>query len=165
MPVTAVRVHRSSALRVCALVATLAGAAAPLSASDTVRLLSIHASIAPATSLQVSSHVLVFDVTDEGGTAVSTVSYVASARTARDSEVFLSIEATRPAAIFSGAAAAGATLTVTDNGGPVSQVLANQAIATQWVGGGTRAGQLVFTLRSAPVGRYLIPVRFLLLAP
>ena len=133
-------------------------------ATDTVKHLTIRADLRSATALRVSSQVLVFDVTEEGESAVATVDYVASARAPQDAEVILNVEVLKvggPA----GAADEGETLTVAEPGGRTSLLLRGEAIAAHWVGGGTRAGHLVFTLRSAPAGRYVLPVRFLLLAP
>jgi outer membrane receptor for ferrienterochelin and colicin len=116
-------------------------------ATDTVKHLTIRADLRSATALRVSSQVLVFDVTEEGESAVATVEYVASARTAPDAEVILNVEVLKvggPA----GAADEGETLTVAEPGGRTLLLQRGEAIAAHWVGGGTRAGQLLFTLRA-----------------
>lgn len=140
------------------MLVAIAAATAHVSASDAVRQLSIRTSLAAATSLQVSSHVLVFDVPGGGTGAVTSLDYVASARTQHGGEVILCVE--RPGG--DGALDPPAALTLEDTDAPVSDA---PVVAQRWVGSGTRSGRLTFRLRTATSGRYVVPVRVLLSAP
>jgi hypothetical protein len=132
-------------------------------ASDATQQLTIRTTVAPVTALHVSSQVLVFDVPADHATAATAVEYVASARTDRAGEVILSVETARAIDGPGGAADAETLLTV----GAESAPLAGErlVVAERWMGSGTRAGRVVFTLRAAAAGRYVVPVRLVLSAP
>jgi hypothetical protein len=112
------------------------------------------ATFAPRTSLQVSSQVLRFEVTDASIPAEATVEYAAGARTRNDGEVMLVV---RIPLEMSG-------MTLTVSGGTtaaVSRVVTRgeSTVVARWVGGGRKTGHLQFQLRAAP-GVYAIPVSF-----
>jgi hypothetical protein len=111
----------------------------------------------------VSSHVLVFEVGADNGSAVASIDYVASARTARTGEVILSVEVTRSAEGPGGAADADSMLTLGEHPTPIAGDA--PVVAERWIGGGSRSGRLVFTFRAAAAGRYLVPMRVSLATP
>lgn len=131
--------------------------------SEAVQHLTIRASVAPATTLRVSSQVLVFDVDSDEASAVARLDYTASARTQRDGEVILLVETTRSVEGPGGAADLDASLTMGGEGIPVPSD--EHVVAERWIGGGTRSGRIVFTLRGAAAGRYVLPVRVSLSIP
>jgi hypothetical protein len=147
---------KSRAPTALAIILTLAPRAAD--GSEAIQHLTIHASLQTATALQVSAHTLVFEVDSDGGTAVSSVDFVASARTTRSGEVILSVDAARNLEGLDSW-----TLTLGEAGTPLP---ANGPIAAErWIGGGTRSGRVMFTLRAAAAGRYVVPVRLSLATP
>lgn len=135
----------------------------PLDGSTAVQQLTIRVHLEAATALRVSSPVLVFDVASDGGTAVASIEYTASARAPRDGEVVLSVDAMRSVEGPGGAADADSTLTVGEQDAAVP--VSRPVVAQRWIGGGTRSGRLVFTLRAAAAGRYVVPVTLLLTTP
>jgi hypothetical protein len=147
---------------VTSAVALVVCSAPRVEAADAVQHLIIRAELQPATALRVSSHVLVFDVAAEDGTAVAMLDYVASARVSRDGEVILSVQTTRGEDEPGGSARSQRTLTI-GNGAALPPD--TPVIAQRWMGGGTRSGTLVFTLQAATAGRYVVPVRVALLSP
>lgn len=135
---------------------------APLVAADAVQHLTIRANLGTFTALKVSSHVLVFDVGTEEGTVACAIDYVASARTQRAGEVILSVETSTSVEEPRGSTDVRSVLTLGEHGTPLADA---PVVARRWTGGGTRAGRLVFTLRAAAAGHYVIPIHISLSTP
>ena len=131
------------------------------SAQQVTRGVTASATFAPRTSLQVSSNVLRFHVTDASIPAVATVDFMAGARTRHGGEVLLTVQLTDSGQLPT---AGDQTLTIAAGtegtiAGPVAPDAA--AIVARWISGGMRNGRVTFRLQAAP-GNYDIPVRFLL---
>ena len=123
-------------------------------AQQVTRSVSATVTFAPRTSLQVSSQVLRFDVTDTSIPAEATVEFSAGARTRTGGHVMLvaRVETAHP------------TLTiVAGTEGTIAGAVApgTTTVAARWAGGGLRTGRVTFRLQAAP-GHYDIPVSFLL---
>ena len=111
----------------------------------------------PRITLQVSSQVLHFDVTDPSASATASVDFAVAGRTGKDGEVALAVEIVdSPGPTPYALSIAGGFDGVTT--GP----LAHDApkVIARWGGGGFRSGRVTFRLDAAP-GRYEIPIRFL----
>jgi len=138
--------------------------AMPAAASDAVQQMVITAHLESATSVRVSSHTLVFDVSGDGQAATASIDYRASARTGSGAEVVFSIEPLRAVEGPGGSADADCLLTL--GGGDGAPLSAHEpTMLARWTGSGTRAGRVTFTLRAAAAGTYVVPVRLLLTAP
>ena len=119
------------------------------------------------TSFKVSSDLLRFHLTESDGRATTAVDFRAAARTASSAEVTLSVEPLPPVEMPAKAVidpvisvtglAPGGEGTVVAHGSP--------GLASRWFGSGVRTGRLIFTLQAGAVGRYSIPVQFVLSAP
>lgn len=110
------------------------------------------------TSLRVSTEVLRFDVTRPAEPALAVVDYSAGARTRPGGEVVLTVESLETV---------DGSISVRGEREGVAGVLApaHPVIAGRWVGSGSRAGRLEFSLCSPAPGTYAVPVRFVLSAP
>lgn len=104
-----------------------------------------------------------------GPTVVGTVEFQAGARTSREGEVVLTVEALRDVETLAGGAAGGAVVVefAGTEDGAVSGVLSTSPqVAGRWVGSGARRGRVVFTLRGAGyITGGVIPLRFVLSTP
>ena len=118
--------------------------------------ISATATFAPRTSLQVSSQVLQFHVTDGSSVAEASVEFAAGARTRNGGDVMLVVEAPP-------LPPGGALTMAAGTEGTIATAVVQDAptVVARWVGAGLRTGRVTFQLKAAP-GRYEIPVRFLL---
>jgi hypothetical protein len=133
-----------------------ANAAADRDLASATTVASAH--VGRRSSLQVSTSVLIFQVTDNARPAEAVVSFVAAARTAIDGEVRLTMRRAPEAE--------GMALTVVGGSEgilPVA-VAGDVTLVARWIGGGRRNGHLRLQLRGAP-GTYAIPVNLELNAP
>ncbi len=144
------------------VVAGLLIVAAHATAAETTQSsLTVVATFSSRTTLQVSSDLLQFNVTDAETPATAAIDFLAAARTHAGDPVVLSIEPPGPCVSIS-------TLTFAGEGeGTRSGTMAPDApsIAGQWIGSGLRRGRLVFTLRADAAGAFNVPIRFVLSAP
>jgi hypothetical protein len=117
------------------------------------------ATFSSRTTLHVSSDVLQFDVTNAEEPAVTSIDFVAAARTHAGGPVVLSIEP--PPRLSASLSFSG------DGDGLRTGTVAVDAptVAGQWTGSGVRRGRLVFALRSPQAASAVIPIRFVLSAP
>ena len=134
--------------------------AVSVSAADTAcSSVTVAATFSSRTTLHVSSDVLQFDVTNSKEPAVTSIDFVAAARTHAGGPVVLSLEP--PPSLSSALSFSG------DGDGLRSGLMASDepTVAGQWTGSGVRHGRLVFALRSPQAGSAVIPIRFVLSAP
>ena len=126
------------------------GAQSP--ARQPTQALSVTASLQPRVSLQVSSGVLQFDVTDATVPATATIDFTAGARAASSSEVRLVVDALPdvPGLLTIAGGSEGVAMGELQPETPT--------IAARWNGGGLRRGRLTFALRALAPGRYSVPV-------
>ena len=158
--------------RVLALgfVALAAAASAPAASAQGTARATVQVSVdfATRTSLKVSSHLLQFDVREDGGSAVAAIDFTAGARMPSDAAVVLSVEPLRGLDGPGGAADAETALSFSGEGaGLLAGTLRSPegAVVGRWMGSGRREGRIVFTLRATASGHYALPVRFVLSAP
>ena len=136
-------------------------------ASDT-RTLTVTAAFNNRTALRVSTQMLQFDIADPAEGSIAIVDFSAAARTRTGDEVVLTVEPLAAVDGPGGAADVETSLTFAGEGnGALSGALTGDrpAVAGRWQGSGSRTGRLIFTLRGAVPGRYVLPVRFLLTTP
>jgi hypothetical protein len=149
-----------------ALVAGLLTVAVNASAADTAYgSVTVVATFSSRTTLQVSSDLLQFDVTNADAPAIAAIDFVAAARTHASAQVVLSVEAVGPSR---GPQMFDPTITFTGEGeGTKAGAVSSETptIAGEWVGSGVRRGRLVFALRANTSGNYTVSVRFVLTAP
>jgi hypothetical protein len=128
----------------------IAGAQSP--AGQATQTLSVTATFQPRVSLQVSSRVLQFDVTDTTVPARATVEFTAGARAASSGEVRLVVDALQDVP--------GVLMIVGGSDGVAIGELQPETptIAARWIGGGLRSGRLTLALRALTPGRYSVPV-------
>jgi hypothetical protein len=115
----------------------------------------------PRTTLQVSSQVLHFHVTDPMTPAETSVIFAVGARALKGEDVRLVVEIADPPAAASGAS--GYALSVVGGSdGVTTGALTHDAptVVARWAGGGLRTGRVTFRLEGAP-GDYEIPLRYL----
>jgi hypothetical protein len=134
-------------------------------ASEAVGHVRLSAHVQSRTSLRVSSPVLSFVVGGDGETGSASIDYVAAARTPPDGEVVLSVEPLRRADGPGGAADAETDFSLNVPGHGRHRISTDPVAAARWVGSGSRAGRLTFTLRADAAGTYVLPVRLVLSAP
>lgn len=151
-------------------VALAAAMCAPAASAQDVARASVQVSVnlASRTSLKVSSHVLRFDVPDDGGAATAAIDFTAAARMPSGAGVVLSVESLRGLRGPGGAADVETALSFSGEGaGLLAGTLRSSeaAVVGRWVGSGRREGRVVFTLRATAPGHYALPVRFVLSAP
>ena len=144
--------------------AVTAGSEGQSSAAQATHSLTATATFAPRTSLEVSSQVLRFHVTDGSTAAEATLSFAAGARTRTDGEVVLVFEIADQ-----GGAPQGALSIVGGSEGTIAGLVQTEArdtpsVAARWAGGGMRTGAMTFRLH-APPGQYDIPIKFQLRIP
>ena len=108
------------------------------------------------TSLRVSAEALRFDVSHPDEPAIASVDFSAAARTQPGAEVVLTVEPLQ---------AVDGSLSVRGDGIFTLLAAAHPVVAGRWVGSGSRAGRLEFSLCSPATGTYAVPVRFVLSAP
>ena len=128
--------------------------------------------VSASTSLRVSSSLLRVAAqpdTASGAVVIGTIEYRAAARTRRDGEVVLTVEAQSDPSALAGGASDGA-IAIDFQGvgdGAHGGVLRSDApqVAGRWVGSGVRTGQLVFTLRGAVGQPGSVPLHFVLSLP
>jgi len=147
------------------VVAGLLIVAASASAAETARgSVVVVATFSSRTTLQVSSDLLTFDVTNVETPATASVDFLAAARTHAGGPVVLSIE---PAGEAASESAVASLAFNGDGAGTTSGSVSALAptIAGQWIGSGVRRGRLVFALRSSALGTHMVPIRFVLTAP
>lgn len=128
----------------------------------------VTATFAARTSLQVSTHLLEFEVTDPSREAVVEVAFTAAARTRRGSEVLLIVEPLHSIDGPGGAADVDTLLTVSGDSAGVARMGLRpheSTVTSRWIGSGVRSARLVFSLRAAAPGRYRVPIGFQLSAP
>jgi hypothetical protein len=126
------------------------------------------AELSSRTALTVSTDVLRFDVTASGFPAVMSVEFIAGARTGAGGEVVLTVEPVRQVEGPGGSGDAGISVAFAGDGqGTHAGLLraAEPVVAGRWTGSGRRTGRLRFSLGTATVGTYTLPVRFVLSAP
>src|SRR3954469_6683373 len=138
------------------VVAGLLIAAVNASAAETARgSVTVVATFSSRTTLQVSSDLLQFDVTQPQTPATSSIDFLAAARTRAGDLVVLSIEP-----IASNAVASTLSFSGEGEGTRSGMVAADRlSIAGQWVASGNRPGRLVFTLRADAAGTFNVPIR------
>ena len=152
-----------AALLLVAAVGTTPAAAETATASVTVT-----ATFSTRTALNVSAQVLQFDAADPRRAATASVDFAAKARTVAGGEVVLSVEPLHAIEGPDGAAGVEAAVTFEGHGEgtlPGRVTAARPAVAGRWSGSGRRDGRLIFQLRAAARGSYILPVRFVLSAP
>jgi hypothetical protein len=131
-----------------------------LGASDQVATATIgaRANFETRTSLQVSTRVLEFHVTNPEVAAEATLDYIAGVRVQPGAETILQVQTSLPAG------GAGIVLTVGTEGVSADSVAIDGAApvtAARWDGAGLRTGTLRFSLRGAP-GTYRVPINLAL---
>jgi hypothetical protein len=151
-----------------AFLANFAGAPEAWAADTTSATVVVTAQFGSRTSLRVSSELLQFDVMSPGQPATVSVDFAAGARTRSGAEVILSVERLRAIEGPGGAADVESSVRFEGEGagtlgGDLS--VAGPSLAGKWLGSGMRAGRIVFSLRAAASGSYVLPVRFVLSAP
>lgn len=137
-------------------------------AAETTASVVVTAQFNSRTSLRVSSELLRFDVAAPGQPAIAAVDFAAGARTRSDAEVLLTVERLRAIEGPGGAADVESSVRFEGQGtGTLGGDLSNAglSIAGRWQGSGMRTGSIVFSLRAAASGSYVVPVRFVLSAP
>jgi hypothetical protein len=153
----------------CVLVASVVVSVAAIASAETASAtMVVAATFNSRTALNVSTETLEFTVAASGEPAVAAVDFSARARTTSDGQVVLSVEPLPELQIPRGPAASDSALTFSGAGeGTLSGVVARTGptVAGRWTGSGQRQGRLVFALRTADSGEYVIPVRFVLTAP
>ena len=153
----------------CLAVALLAHPAALLAQSgDRSAIVVASATIAPRTSLKVSTHVLEFRIEPGATESVATIEFTAAARALAGSEVLMSVTADGGLTGPGGAADVDAEVVFSGDGaGALSGTLnpGEAAAAARWTGGGVRSGRVVFKLRASTPGDYRLPVRFAISVP
>jgi hypothetical protein len=137
----------------------------PLDASDAVQQVTVSASLQSRTSLRVSSETLVFTVSPDGDSGTATLDYVASTRTRGDAEVVLAIEPVRGVVGPGGSADVETSMAFATDSGGGALGAPWPSSAARWIGSGSRAGRITFTLRAAAAGTYVVPVRLVLSTP
>lgn len=126
-----------------------------------------------STSLRVSSSVLRLDARPDAGVGpvvVGAIDFRAAARTRRDGEVVLTVEAPRDLPTIGGPPASEDPAIGFEGigEGAIGGVLRGDdpQVAGRWTGSGVRTGQLVFTLRGAAAAASgTVPLRFILSLP
>jgi hypothetical protein len=123
----------------------------------------LRASLAPRTSLHVSTMRLRFDVAADGHGAIATVDYRAAARTEAGRPVLLTIE---PDGDLEAADGSGTTGLAVGCGGQASylELTSGQpSLIGRWMGSGLWQGVVGCRLdRAVAPGRYSLPVKFVL---
>lgn len=147
-----------------ALLMSLLGASGTAGAEVVNVALPVNVTIFSRTSLRVSTDVLRFDVAAPDVPASVVVDFSAGARTARQGELVLSLEA--PDVNPDGAPELPVTF-VGQGEGTRSGALhsTGSSVAARWTGSGLRTGSLIFTVRAPTPGQYIVPVRFVLSTP
>lgn len=151
------------------LLMVFADGTAPAAVSETASaIVTVTATFATRTSLDVSTELLQFETHQPGQAPTASVDFAAKARTGPASEVLLSVEALRSVDDSGGAAGGETSVTFEGEGegtlrGHIAS--ARPAVAGRWVGSGRRSGRLVFALRGDAPGSHILPVRFVLSAP
>ena len=151
-----------------AFLATFACASETWAADTTAATVVVTAQFSSRTSLHVSTELLQFDVTSPGQAATVSVDFAAGARTRSGAEVILSVEPLRAVEGPGGAADVESSVRFAGEGagtlgGDLS--VAGSSLAGRWLGSGMRTGRIVFSLRAAGSGSYMLPIRFVLSAP
>ena len=145
----------------------LAGPAVAGASESVTASVAVTAQFSSRTSFKVSSDMLRFEVTDQTGIATAAVDFTAAALTQAGGEVTLSVDAgdatERPATAGHDPDMTVSGTTAGTTAGAI--VHRSPSVAARWIGSGVRAGRLIFTLRAATVGRYTVPVHFVLSAP
>lgn len=157
--------HSRLLLSVLALALCASTAAAEEVANGNV---TVSLTVAPRTSLKVSSRVLHFDVTQPGSVATAAMEFTAGARMASGSDVVLTVEPMRGLDGPGGAADVETDLSFVGEGDGMlagSIAIAQSTIVGRWQGSGLREGRLIFRLRANAAGTYSLPVRFVLSTP
>jgi hypothetical protein len=161
-----VTVRRFLQLRNLASLAIVLTSSLPLGASgqafaqQVTQSVTATATFGPRTSLQVSSQVLQFHITDASIPVEVSVDFAAGARTRIGGDVRLVVDVTDPVEVRPGTTGQALTI-VGGTAGTIAGTLAQDApvVAARWLGSGLRTGRVTFRLHAAP-GRYDIPVRF-----
>ena len=157
----------------CALALALTTGAGLHASDQAVVLTRFQANVQPATSLHISSHLLVIDASSEGFEGPAEVGFIefrAAARTARYGEVVLTVEPLSPLdALRSGATGRPPAVSFLGSGeGAQNGVLRTgqpQAVA-RWVGSGMHVGRVTFVVQGSPGPQGAsVPLRFLLAVP
>jgi hypothetical protein len=156
-----VQLLRSSAIVVSAIsLMPLAGGASGgvLRAEQARQSVTATVTFGPRITLQVSSQVLHFHVTDPSAAAVTSVDFALGGRTRKGGDVQLLVEVVDPLA----PGAPYALTIVGGSDGVAAGALAHDVphVVARWLGGGFRSGRVTFRLDAAP-GRYDVPVTFL----
>jgi hypothetical protein len=122
-------------------------------AADKVATVAVAVTIAPRTSVHVSSEVLSFVNADGETSATDSVEFTVGARVARDADVQLSVEPLGPI---------DGTIAFNDvnAGTPIQALSSGVTAAATWHGSGQRTGRLTFTLHASRPGVYTVPLQF-----
>jgi hypothetical protein len=153
-----------SILVIAATLMSLLGAGATAGAEVANVSLPVNVTVFSRTSLRVSTDLLRFDVAAPDAQASVIVDFSAAARTARDGELVLSVEA---AGVNPDGAPELPVTFVGQGDGTRSGTLhaTRTSVAARWTGSGLRTGSLIFSVRVAAPGQYIVPVRFVLSTP
>ncbi|HEX5473679.1 MAG TPA: hypothetical protein VFX12_03370 [Vicinamibacterales bacterium] len=139
-----------------------------LAGDNSVASVAVRAHFANRTALTVSSHVLQFDVPQQGESTTTTVDFSAAARTAAGEEIVLTVEALRGIDGPGGAADVETGVSYEGEGaGTLSGTMnpAAPSVVARWHGSGIHDGHLTFTLHTSAAGHYAVPVRFVISTP
>jgi hypothetical protein len=150
------------------IASVLTAAFTPALAAETATAsVTVTATFTTRTSLEVSTQTLHFDADGRGQPATASVDFAAKARTGAMSEVVLCVEPLRAADGAGGTTNVEAAVTFEGQGEGLlgGRIAARPVMAGRWIGSGRRHGRLVFVLRAAAPGTYVLPVRFILTAP
>ncbi|HEV3485918.1 MAG TPA: hypothetical protein VG106_10960, partial [Vicinamibacterales bacterium] len=142
-----------------ALVLVAAIVAAPAAAETATASVTVTATFSTRTALNVSAQVLQFDAIDPRRPATASVDFAAKARTLPGGEVVLSVEPLHAVDGLDGPAGIDAAVTFEGHGEgtlPGRVTAARPAVAGRWSGSGRRTGRLIFQLRAAARGSYVV---------
>lgn len=148
-------------------VALSLGSASPANAQASTSV-GVAAEFGSRSSLRVSSQLLEFQIADPTLPATAVVDFAAGVRTAAGAPVVLSVEPLRAVDGPGGAADVEVALSFATQAegaqaGPVNGT--RPVPVARWTGGGFRQGRVLFQLRAAAPGSYVVPVRFVLSTP
>jgi hypothetical protein len=122
----------------------------------------LRTSVAPRTSLRVSTSRLRFDVAADGSVAGAAADYRAAARTAEREHVVLTIQPDGALEVPDGSGTTGLAVLCGEEAGATPLTVGRPQVVGRWAGSGVRQGAISCRLQGATTpGSYLQPVKFL----